>query len=82
MLRIIYTDNKIQNRSLNSTNYQINNNKLTLEQEYYLSIFLDTFPFNKDVIPYYWMPKYTDAIDSSARTLSFYNVSNNNINTD
>jgi asparagine synthase (glutamine-hydrolysing) len=72
-------NNKIQNRSIDSKNYPINNNNLTLEQEYYLSIFLDYFPLNQDIIPYYWMPRYTDAIDSSARTLSFYNVSNTNI---
>ena len=26
-----------------------------------------------DIVPYFWMPKYTSATDPSARTLEIYN---------
>ena len=29
-------------------------------------------------IPYFWMPKYVNANDASARSLEFYNDNNNN----
>ena len=32
------------------------------------------------VIPYFWMPKYVNANDASARTLDIYNDDTNNIN--
>jgi hypothetical protein len=37
------------------------------------------YPNTAESIPYYWMPKYIDATDSSARTLDLYkNVSKPN----
>lgn len=45
---------------------------LTLEQNYYKNIFRGHFGKTEHVIPYYWMPKYCNATDSSARTLSVY----------
>jgi asparagine synthase (glutamine-hydrolysing) len=45
----------------------------TLEQKYYRNIFEKHFSGRGKVIPYFWMPKYTNAKDSSARTLDFYN---------
>ena len=30
------------------------------------------------MIPYFWMPKYIDANDCSARSLEIYNKNNNN----
>ena len=30
------------------------------------------FPNCENILPYYWMPKYTNATDPSARTLDFY----------
>jgi asparagine synthase (glutamine-hydrolysing) len=50
------------------------------EKQYYKNIFESKFPNCQGILPYYWMPKYTDATDPSARTLNFYS-SNNNIST-
>ena len=47
------------------------------EKYYYKQIFLDYFPNCEKILPYYWMPKYTNASDPSARTLDIYNYSNN-----
>ena len=45
---------------------------LELEKNYYKSIFLNYYPNQESIIPFYWMPKYTNATDPSARTLTFY----------
>lgn len=46
----------------------------TLEQYYYRRLFDGFYPNNEKVIPYFWMPKYTNTSDPSARTLtSLYN---------
>ena len=45
------------------------------EKFYYKSIFEKFFPEVSYVVPYMWMPKYTDATDPSARTLSTYEKS-------
>ena len=45
----------------------------TLEQLYYRTIFEKYYPGQAKIIPYFWMPKYTDATDASARTLHIYN---------
>ena len=45
---------------------------LTLEQNYYKQIFTMCYSGNENVIPYYWMPKFTDATDCSARSLGIY----------
>ncbi len=39
---------------------------------YYKEIFDDKFPNLSHILPYFWMPKYTDATDPSARTLDVY----------
>lgn len=47
----------------------------TLEQKYYYILFKNVFPNCENIIPYYWMPRFIDAQDSSARTLkTIYNV--------
>jgi asparagine synthase (glutamine-hydrolysing) len=43
-----------------------------LEKKFYKFIF-NRFYKNVDIIPYFWMPKYINASDPSARTLSIYN---------
>jgi len=49
----------------------LNGNILTLEQEFYFKIFKQHYKDNLYMnIPYYWMPKYVNATDSSARTLN------------
>tara|TARA_B100001123_G_C14868135_1_gene850799 strand:- start:35 stop:751 length:717 start_codon:yes stop_codon:yes gene_type:complete len=45
---------------------------LTDEQKYYKCIFLKLYPNCERTIPYYWMPRFVKATDSSARTLSVY----------
>ena len=42
------------------------------EKMYYKQIFDSLFPNCQHILPYFWMPKYTDSNDPSARTLSFY----------
>jgi asparagine synthase (glutamine-hydrolysing) len=42
------------------------------EPDYYRSIFEDKFPGCGAIVPYIWMPKYTNATDPSARTLIEY----------
>jgi asparagine synthase (glutamine-hydrolysing) len=50
------------------------NPPITKEQQYYRSIFESYYPNCGNLIPYFWMPKYVDATDASARTLSFYSA--------
>ena len=45
---------------------------LTNEQHYYKSIFLQAYPNCEQVVPYYWMPRFVEATDASARTLKLY----------
>jgi asparagine synthase (glutamine-hydrolysing) len=43
------------------------------EKDYYLSIFNSNYGNSEtNVVPYYWMPKYVEAKDASARTLDIY----------
>lgn len=42
------------------------------EKLYYKNIFNKEFPNCEHILPYFWMPKYTNAIDPSARTLTIY----------
>ena len=42
------------------------------EKMYYKNIFKSFFPNCEHILPYFWMPKYTDSTDPSARTLTFY----------
>jgi len=51
----------------------------TLEQFYYRYVFELHYPNGGKVIPYFWMPKYVEATDSSARTLDIYNESEVNM---
>lgn len=50
-----------------------NETGLNVEKDYYKQIFYSTYTNPHFKIPYYWMPKYTDAKDPSARTLEVYN---------
>ena len=42
------------------------------EKMYYKKIFDEAYPNCSHILPYFWMPKYTNATDPSARTLNFY----------
>ena len=50
------------------------NKPMTNEQKYYRYLFEKHYKGCEKVIPHFWMPKYVDAVDSSARTLSVYNT--------
>jgi asparagine synthase (glutamine-hydrolysing) len=43
------------------------------EKKYYRRIFESYYPGLGTVVPYFWMPRYVDAKDASARTLQIYN---------
>ena len=43
------------------------------EKMYYKNIFESNYKNHTDILPYFWMPKYSNAIDPSARTLEIYN---------
>lgn len=42
------------------------------EKKYYKEIFDEAYPSCYHILPYFWMPKYTNATDPSARTLDIY----------
>jgi asparagine synthase (glutamine-hydrolysing) len=42
------------------------------EKKYYRQIFDALYPNCQNIMPYFWMPKYTEATDPSARTLELY----------
>ena len=44
----------------------------TKEAYYYRLEFEELFPGRHSLIPYYWMPKWSDTTDPSARTLTHY----------
>ena len=44
----------------------------TAEEYYYRKTFEEYYKGLGENIPYFWMPKYTNANDSSARTLDIY----------
>jgi asparagine synthase (glutamine-hydrolysing) len=45
---------------------------IEIEKAYYKGIFDQAYPNCSHILPYFWMPKYTNATDPSARTLNFY----------
>jgi len=52
----------------------MHNPPLTAEQFYYRKIFEQHYEGNGRVISHFWMPKYVNAVDASARTLEMYNT--------
>lgn len=44
----------------------------TIEEAYYRTKFDLTFPFASNLLEYFWMPKYIESSDPSARTLNIY----------
>jgi asparagine synthase (glutamine-hydrolysing) len=71
--KIAETLNKEIKKYLEQDKY-FNNFKadITTEKYYYKQIFEKYYPNCSNLVPYYWMPKYTDATDPSARTLDLY----------
>jgi asparagine synthase (glutamine-hydrolysing) len=74
------TDNKVNNQTIlyknipifTSSNTFMHNTPTSQEQLFYRSIFEYYYPNCGRILPYFWMPKYVDAKDSSARTLDLY----------
>jgi asparagine synthase (glutamine-hydrolysing) len=61
---------KLNNDILDENNkYKAN---IDTEKYYYKKIFDEYYPNCSHILPYFWMPKYTNATDPSARTLNFY----------
>lgn len=85
--RSLYTilQEKIANK-LNEDTTHTFNISIETEKYYYKKIFSELYANCESIIPYLWMPKYTNSNDPSARTLYFYdcdseqNVKNNNNN--
>ena len=50
------------------------NPPITKEQKYYRKLFDTYYPSCDHLIPYFWMPKYVNATDASARTLQLYSL--------
>ena len=57
---------------ISETKYPKHVNCDTLEKKYYYVMFETHFKGCSNVIPYYWMPRFIQATDSSARTLEIY----------
>ena len=62
----------VLNKQIKYDDSIIINPATTTEQKYYRSIFEKKYPNLGNIIPYFWMPKWCDAKDSSARTLKIY----------
>ncbi|ADX05961.1 putative asparagine synthetase [Organic Lake phycodnavirus 1] len=56
--------------------YNNTTEELTNEQCYYRDLFVQYFGNHTNIIPYYWMPKFVDTNDPSARTLTHYSSIN------
>jgi len=53
-------------------NYNNINIPKTKEQLYYRAIYDETYPDTASLIPYFWMPRFIESSDPSARTLKIY----------
>ena len=53
---------------------------IELEKKFYKEIFDKEFPNCSHILPYFWMPKYTNATDPSARTLDVYKLDDLSLN--
>jgi asparagine synthase (glutamine-hydrolysing) len=48
-------------------------NIFSKEQVYYLKIYLSYFPNHTHLLPFYWLPKWSNTLEPSARALNVYN---------
>jgi asparagine synthase (glutamine-hydrolysing) len=62
---------KIVNKLNNETGLNDEPN-IQLEKDYYKALFSLYYPNCESIVPYYWMPKYIESSDPSARTLDIY----------
>ena len=64
---------ELKSKSIEQENaYFIFEANINTEKLYYKIIFKTLYPNCEHILPYYWMPKYTNATDPSARTLDIY----------
>jgi asparagine synthase (glutamine-hydrolysing) len=63
--------NKLKNSSFTFDNLQKSNHlkPITLEQQYYRYLYNKSYKNQSHLIPYFWMPKWSNTNDPSARTL-------------
>ena len=66
-----YSTNANANANANDKYHQHNIPK-TNEQRYYRDIYDKLYPNTYNVVPYFWMPRFIEADDASARTLKIY----------
>lgn len=55
-----------------NNNYNNINIPKTKEQMYYRAIYDEAYPDTADLVPYFWMPRFIESADPSARTLKIY----------
>jgi asparagine synthase (glutamine-hydrolysing) len=60
---------------MNETMFLLNDHLMpkTTEQYFYRKIYETHYPGMGKLVPYFWMPRYVNAKDASARTLDLYN---------
>ena len=65
---------RLENRDGNDLliNHNGHNIPKTNEQHYYRNIYDSLYPNSYNVVPYFWMPRFIEASDASARTLNMY----------
>ncbi len=63
---------KVNNMDLKPSDKWKHNTPQTQEQIYYRGIYESLFPGTEKTIPYFWMPRFVEAGDCSARTLKIY----------
>ena len=78
-------DNELYNNLVKLMNrYKESNDNInipiTFEQAYYRYLYNINYINTDHLIEYFWMPKFINAKDASARTLNIYKNENSNIN--
>lgn len=68
-----YVQNNSFGFELNEYEKCNHNKPITKEQIFYRTIFNNKFGYTDNIIPYFWMPRFINANDASARTLDIYN---------
>lgn len=69
-----HVDDIISDDEFNTYKYSYPHiNLFSKEQVYFLKIFLDYFPNHTHILPFYWLPKWSNTLEPSARALNVYN---------
>lgn len=63
---------KLKDYKIPITHNYCENIPKTNEQFYYRYLYDELFPNTSSIVPYFWMPRFIETDDPSARTLSFY----------